>query len=429
VLSAFSSREYRLLWAGQAISFLGDQFHLVALPWLVLSLTRDPLQLGLVLACSGILRAAFMMIGGAWADHHSPRAIMLISDAVRFLVAMLLFVTIMTGTIELWMIYVVAGVFGTVSGFFHPAANAAIPRLLDSKRLESGNSLFQLADQVAAFLGPAAAGVLIAYFGGAAVGGEEVASLRGIGVAFALDGASFALSAACLALMRPIRAATHLDQDHPFAAIKEGLAWVWREPQIRMMLIIITCASLFVSGPLIVGLPVLANERLIGGAAAFGLILSVFAGGNVLGMIAAGSLPRLDGKRFVFAAVALIAGFGVAIGALAFVDATWQALPLMALVGGANGYMAVTFISQLQRATPEAMLGRIMGLYMLSVYGLMPLSQAFAGVVARFNINAVFIGAGACLVGVAILAASRPELRELAARLDAATMEVAPAEA
>jgi MFS family permease len=423
LLSALACREYRLLWAGQAISFLGDQFHLVALPWLVLSLTNDPLQLGLVLASSGILRAAFMLVGGAWADKHSPRLIMLVSDAIRFAVAALLAVTILTGTVEMWMIYLLAVVFGTVSGFFHPAANASIPRLLDDRRLESGNSLFQIADQAASFLGPAAAGVLIATFGRTMIGGDEVASLTGIGTAFAFDAASFALSALCLALMRPLPAAEPEDEQHPLTAIREGLAWVWREPEIRWMLGIIAGAGLFISGPLVVGLPVLANERLPQGALAFGLILSAFAGGNLMGMVGAGVLPRLDGKRFVVAAVSLISGFGIAIGALAFVDATWQAIPLMVMVGVGNGYMAVTFISQLQRVTPSVMLGRMMGLYMLCLYGLMPLSQALAGAVVRFNLSAVFIGAGTCLIGVAVLALSRPELRALSARLDTVAAE------
>jgi MFS family permease len=423
MLSALSSREYRLLWAGQAISFLGDQFHLVALPWLVLTLTNDPLQLGLVLACSGIPRAAFMLLGGVWADRHSPRLIMLTSDGVRFLVAAGLAAAILTQSVQLWMVYALAVVFGTVSGFFHPAATAAIPRLLSNDDLESGNSLFQVADQAMAFLGPAVAGVLIAQFGRAVVSGEEVASLTGIGIALAFDAGSFAVSALCLALMRPLAALGAAEAPHPLKAIGQGLSWVWKELEIRWMLVIIACANLFVSGPLLVGLPVLSSQRLEHGAVAFGLILSVFAGGNLLGMLGAGTLPRLSGRRFVVAAVTVIGGFGIAIGALAFVTETWQALPLMAVVGAGNGYMSVTFITQLQRVTPATMLGRIMGLYMLSMYGLMPLSQALAGAVVRFNLNAVFIGAGTSLMAVALLALTRPEIHRLSARLEASAAE------
>ena len=429
MLSALRDRDYRLLWLGQAISFLGDQFHLVALPWLVLTLTGDPLQIGLALAAASIPRAVFMLVGGAWADRHSPRLIMLASDLVRFVVAGLLATAILTGNAEMWMVYVLAIVFGTVSGFFQPAANATIPRILDDENLESGNSLFQIADQGAAFLGPAAAGVLIAVFGQSLVGGEAAASLAGIGVAFAVDALSFGVSALCLVFMRPLEAAETGEDQHPVQAIKQGLVWVWNEAEIRWMLIIIALANALVSGPLLVGLPVLANERLGQGAAAFGIILSVFAAGNLVGMVVAGSIPRLSGRAFVAAAVGLIGGFGVAIGALAFVTATWEALPLMALVGVANGYMAVTFITQLQRVTPETMLGRVMGLFMLSMYGLMPISQIAAGVVVSNSLNLLFIGAGTALLGVAALAATRPELRDLGARLDIIETDEAEAQA
>ncbi len=417
MFSAFRDRDYRLLWLGQTISFLGDQFHLIALPWLVLTLTNDPKQIGFVLAASSVPRAALMLIGGAWADQHSPRLIMLISDVVRFAVVAALAFAILTNTAQLWMIYILAIVFGTVSGFFHPASNAAIPRILDDDQLESGNSLFQIADQAAAFLGPAAAGVLIALFGQSVVGGEQVASLFGIGIAFGVDASSFLLSALCLLAMHPV-SAPESGEERPLAAVKEGLVWIWREPEIRGILMIIAFANALISGPLLVGLTVLSKQRLGGDTIAMGIILSAYALGNLAGMFGAGVVPRLSGRAFVAATVALVGGFGVAMASLAFVHETWQATPLLGLVGVANGYMAVTFVTQLQRVTPDEMLGRVMGLFMLSMYGLMPLSQAIAGVVIGYGLNALFLGAGFSLMAVALLALTRPELRHLSERLD-----------
>ena len=158
------TRDYRLLWTGQSISQLGDQFHLIALPWLVLIVTHDPLQLGLVLALAGIPRALLMLVGGASADRHSPRTIMLISDSLRFIIVGALAVAILTGQVQLWMIYVLAVSFGIVSGFFMPAAEAAVPRLLTHDQLEGGNALMMGAAQLMTFIGPAAAGTLIAVF-------------------------------------------------------------------------------------------------------------------------------------------------------------------------------------------------------------------------------------------------------------------------
>ncbi len=136
MLSAFKTRDYRLLFAGQGISALGDQFNLIALPWLVLTLTHDPFQLGLVLAIAGIPRALLMLVGGAWADRHSPRTIMLVSDVLRFGLAAALATAILAGVAQMWMVYVLALAFGVVSGFFMPAAQAGLSRYVLKRDLD-----------------------------------------------------------------------------------------------------------------------------------------------------------------------------------------------------------------------------------------------------------------------------------------------------
>jgi MFS family permease len=101
MFSILKHRDYRLLWAGQSISQLGDQFHLIALPWLVLTITRDPVQLGIVLALAGVPRALLMLLGGAFADRHSPRTIMLVSDSLRFGIVAGLAAAVLTGQVRL----------------------------------------------------------------------------------------------------------------------------------------------------------------------------------------------------------------------------------------------------------------------------------------------------------------------------------------
>ena len=145
-----------------------------------------------MLALAGIPRAAVMLFGGAFADRHSPRLIMLVSDALRFLLVGALSVAVLTGGIRLWMVYAMAAIFGVMSGIFMPAAEATLPRLLESDQLEGGNALMMGADQLAQFVGPALAGTVIAIFGTAHVGGQA-GSLTGVGIAFAVDALSFAV--------------------------------------------------------------------------------------------------------------------------------------------------------------------------------------------------------------------------------------------
>lgn len=398
MLSVLKKREFGLLFSGQAVSYIGDQFHLIALPWLVLALTRDPVQLGAVLAVAGIPRALVMLVGGAWADRHSPRTIMLVSDALRFLVTAALAGAILTGQAEMWMIYVLAATFGIVGGFFMPAAQATMPRVLEEDELEGGNAFMMGVNQLAAFIGPVAAGTLIAAFGTAgSTGAEQTASLLGIGVAFVVDAVSFLVSAAALWLMRPVAPANADPDAHPLADIASGLRYSLGSTHLRSMFVLVAAANFLVAGPMFVGMPVVAQQRL-GGAAAFGAVMSAYGIGSLLGMVVAGALPRPKDAVFGWLVVALFAAFGGVMTALGYLTSTWLVVALMVLTGIGNGFIGVHAITSLQRMADEKFLGRVMSLITLAMVGLMPISQALAGAVLRFSPEALFTAAGAGFV-------------------------------
>lgn len=405
--SILNNRDYRLLFSGQAISHIGDQFHLIALPWLVLSLTHDPLQLGAVLAVAGIPRAALMLVGGAFADRHSPRTIMLASDVVRFLLTAALAVAILTGTAQIWMVYVLAAVFGIVSGFFMPAAEATVPRVLDAEQLEGGNALIMGANQVASFLGPVAAGLLIAAFGqGVSAGGEQAASLTGIGVAFSVDAVSFLVSAAALLFMSRITPANAQTDTHPLADVAEGLRYAMSSPHLRGMFIILACANFLVAGPMFVGMPVIAQLKL-GGAAAFGMVMSAYGVGSLIGMVVAGFLPRPSDRVFGWLAVGLLAGFAASMELLGVLSSTWLIVALMVVTGVGNGFIGVHAITTLQRMTAEKYLGRVMALISLAMVGLMPVSQALSGLIVRISPEVLFTASGVGFAALALWASTQ----------------------
>jgi MFS family permease len=391
VLTALKNRDYRYLWSGQAISHLGDQFHLVALTWLVLAVTRDPLQLGLVLAVAGVPRAILMLVGGAIADRVSPRTVMLVSDVIRMLITLALVAVIFAGSVQLWMVYALALAVGTVSGFFLPAAEATLPRVVGKEGLEAGNSLMMIADQVAGLIGPALAGVIVATLTGPA----GPAQLTGIGVAFAVDAATFAVSAITLLAMHPVPGfGSH---NHPLRDVMDGLRYVAGNRTITILVVVIALANFLLTGPLFVGIPVLASQRLAEGAAAFGLIVSGYALGNLGGMGIAGGTRRPGPKALAWIGTGIFPLFAVIYAALGQVSATWMAVTLMVVAGLANGYLSIIVISSLQRMTPSNLLGRVMSLMMLAMYGLGPVSQAIAGVVLQVSLPGLFLGAAACL--------------------------------
>jgi MFS family permease len=398
--SVIKNRNFKLLWLGQGASLLGDQFSLIAAPWLVLKLSNDPLALGAVLALTGIPRAVFMLAGGAITDRYSPRAIMLISDILRLALTALMAVLIFSGNINLGMVYVFALLFGAVAGFFTPASSAVVPQIVPQRDLPAGNSLTMGMLQLTQFIGPAIAGGIIAFFAHSASG--TAPDLFGIGLAFSFDALTFLASVITLWLMdrqpKDQAAASGASFQDVLQSIGAGIRFASGDPSLRILFIIMLIVNFLFIGPLFVGIPVLANDHLAEGAVAFGLIFSAYGGGNLAGIILAGSLPRPGANRLRALLIGLIVGFGHTMKVLAFTTSTAFAFAMMLLMGIGNGYLAITLISMLQQMTPREMLGRIMSLVMLASMGLAPLSQALTGFVIRYSLPALFIGSGILMI-------------------------------
>ena len=401
MLKVFSLRDFRLLFSGTTTSILGDQFALIATPWLVLKLTGDPLALGIVLALEGIPRAIFMLLGGAITDRLSPRLIMLISDIIRFVLTALMALVVLTGTVQMWMLYAFGLAFGLVAGFAIPAGNSIIPMLVEEQDLQAGNSVMMGVSQLVGFIGPTIAGILIGGFS---------KSLFGIGLAFSLDAFSFAVSALTLWLMhggKRLSAGT----ENVWSSILAGIKYLLDDKPLRLMFLVITALNFLFVGPLLVGIPVLANQRLPEGALAFGLLMSAFSGGNLAGYLLAGSLPRPSGKGMSIFLIALLTAFGLVLGSFGFLRSTWVDFGLMLMLGVGNGYISITLFTWMQLRTPKAMLGRMMSMMMLSNTDLVPISQALSGAVSKWSLTMLFAGAGGLILLVTLFTAFQPHLK------------------
>jgi MFS family permease len=403
--NVLSIRDFRLLFAGVSTSLLGDQFALIATPWLVLQLTGDPLALGIVLALEGIPRALFMLFGGAITDRFSPRIIMLASDIVRFFLAVAMAAVVFAGIVQMWMLYAFGLGFGLVAGFAVPAGNSIVPMLVKETDLQAGNSIVMGVGQLVGFVGPVAAGILI---------GKFSESFFGIGLAFGIDAVTFAVSAMTLWLMQsggklPALADASC-KESIWAAIRAGLKHVWDDKALRLIFLVIAAVNFLFVGPILVGVPVLADQRLAEGAVAFGLLMSGFAGGNLGGFLLAGALPRPTGRAMRLFLIALLAVFGIVTGIVGFINLTWVDFGLMLLLGLGNGYVTLILFTWIQTRTPKMMLGRIMSLLMLSSAGLVPVSQAISGAVGAWNLTLLFVSAGGLILLVAIWAAFQSAL-------------------
>ncbi len=164
------TRNFGLLWGAGGLSAVGDQFDLIAFPWLVLLVTGDPVAVGNVPAIF------FMLIGGSLADRYSPRLVMLASNGVRIAL-----VAALAGMTEPWLIYVFALLKGTADSFHYPAQMALLPRIVPVALLRQAYAAVHTTTQLSGFIGPALAGGLIAFFssGAASAGGGVEAGFPG----------------------------------------------------------------------------------------------------------------------------------------------------------------------------------------------------------------------------------------------------------
>ena len=416
-LSVLRLPNFRTLWIGQVVSMLGDQVHLVALPWLALKLTGDPFTLGTVLALAGIPHALFMLVGGAFTDRFSPRKVMLVSTSLRMGVVALLAGVVLMGRIELWMLYIFALAFGTMDAFFYPASIAIIPDLVDDSQLRPANALIQGSAQLSQLAGPVTGGLIIALLAGQRIplGGHTIPDLAGIGVAFGFDSFTFLVAAVTLWAVRTSHQ-PHPGADRVLSSMWEGFLVVWNDITLRTLFAMVAGITFLVVGPTLVGVPVFADTRYGDGAVSYGIVLSAYGGGSFVGTLMGAILRKPKPARLGAVLLATTGLLGVGIVGLGLIWHTWPAAAAALLMGLANGYVSILFITWLQSRTPQHMLGRIMSLLMFASVGLLPLSMAAAGALIKIHATGLLVVAGSLLVVMVIAAAFNPAMRQMGRR-------------
>jgi MFS family permease len=465
-------RNVAWLMGGSIVSLLGDQFTLVALPWLVLRMTGDTLVLGTVLALLGIPRALFILIGGAVVDRHSPKQVLMLSKHANTVLLGTLALLVLFGHLTLPLVYALALGIGLSTAFSIPAATSMLPRVVAPQQLPAANGLMMGLRQLSFFVGPLLAGALIAWSGDGRAGSIGSAhDAQGLALAFGLDALSFVLSALTLSRVRakalPARAhqasagplpsglstrsaggggtpppgapcpqasAGPLPSGlstrpaggggmpppgapHPqamFAAVAEGLRTFWRDRALRSCLLYWSAVALLVTGPVQIALPVLASSRPALGAAAFGGLLSAYGAGTLAGMLVSGARPHLRVVNLGMSILLVDALVGLLFMPMGRITTLWQGAALLASIGVLGGYMQVTVFTWIQRRVAPALLGRAMSVFMFIYMGLAPLSSAATGWLLRsISLPTLFMSAGAALVGLVLLALVGSSMRQV----------------
>ncbi|WCB91744.1 hypothetical protein DSM104299_00420 [Baekduia alba] len=338
-LPVLRRRDFRLLLGGQAVSVLGDRIVAVALAFAVLEIGGSPSDVGLVLAAGVLPLVASVLVGGVVADRASRRAVMVLADLVRVVSQGTMAALLLMGVARVWMLALLAGVTGVATGFFSPATIGLVPAIVPAEELQSANALRSSAISAGGILGPVAAGVLVA--------------VAGAGWAIMADALTFAVSVACLALLRLPQHVT-LPSSPFLTDLREGWfafrsrKWVWS------VVAYFAVGNIVWSAWNVLG-PVIA-ERDLGGAAAWGTALAAVGAGALIGSLLA---TQVDPRRpLVFVAIA-DGLFAIPLACLA----ASPSVPLLvggALLSGAGMTLAISvWESTLQRHIPDESLSRV----------------------------------------------------------------------
>lgn len=267
--AALSERDFRLFWIGQTGSFLGDALVGVALAFAVLELTGSAGDLGFVFAAFALPRVLFTLAGGVWSDRLPRQRVMVACDLVRAAAQAVMSTLLITGNAEIWHLIVFAMIMGSAAAFFSPASIGLIPQMVRIDRLQEANALISISQSATHIFGPLLSGLIVATIGA--------------GWAFAIDGASFLVSAAFLMALRiPAR------EPAAHRSFVSELADGWREVASRSW--VVACILTFSISNVSLGAfqvlgPLIANREM-GGAAAWGII----GAGASIGGIAGGAV-------------------------------------------------------------------------------------------------------------------------------------------
>ncbi|GAB4489645.1 MAG: MFS transporter [Thermodesulfovibrionales bacterium] len=362
--TAFSFRDYRLFWVGQLISLSGTWMQSVAQSWLVYSLTRSPLYLGMVAAAGSLPMLFLTLVGGVIADRFPKRRLLIITQSLSIIPAVLLGALTQTGTIEVWHVGLLAFFLGTVNALDVPTRQSFLVEMVDRGHIVNAIALNSAAFNSARIIGPVIAGIAIAAFG--------------VPACFYLNAASFvAVIAALFMISAPGR--SRGESEGMVRDLSKGIGFIRENREIRASILLIAVYSL-IGIPYISLLPVFAAEVLGRDARGLGFLMAASGVGAVtaaLGIALRSSIS--DKPRLIF-----IAGLCFSASLVAFSLSATFGISLAAICLGSWGMVTCLAVANsfIQIHVPDELRGRVMSVYSFVFLGTAPIGNSAIGLVA-----------------------------------------------
>jgi MFS family permease len=384
MFSSLKIRNYRLFFMGQVVSNIGTWMQRIAQDWLVLSLTGSSTAVGVTTALQFLPMLLFGLYGGVLVDRLRKRPVLLVTQAAMALTALALAVLTLSGSVQIWHVYVAALAVGLATVVDNPARQTFVSELVGPGQLQNAVSLNSANFQSARLVGPAVAGLMITGVG--------------TGWAFLFNGLSFVAPIAGLLLMRARD--LHVVERAPRGKgqLREGLHYVAGRPELLWTVVLVGFIGTFgFNFP--VYLSAFADDVFHAGAGSYSLFNTLMAIGSLAGALLA---ARRGTSR-----MRVLIGAAVAFGAMELLAATAPSLWLFALIMVPIGMFGmtvnVTANTGIQMTTDPAMRGRVMALYMMVFLGGSPVGAPIAGwITDAYGVRAGLAAGGAVAAAAAV---------------------------
>ncbi|MGH1561808.1 MFS transporter [Mumia sp. DW29H23] len=388
------SADYRRLWIGQTVSQLGQQMATVTVAYQIFVITGSPFAVGVVGIVALVPLVVLGLYGGALVDHFDRRKVALVTALGLWLCTAVL---LGQALLDLESVALLYGVVAVQSGLFavnNPARSAIIPRLVPAHLLPAANALGMAAFNLGFTVGPLLGGVVIAWVGVAAT--------------YAIDLVTF--TAAVYALVRlpsipPLDAPPGVPG---FRSVVEGITWLRRAPNLRMTFVLDLCAMVLAQPRAL--FPALALTVYAGGPSALGLLQAAPAIGSLVAFALSGWISRVHRHGVAILVAVLAYGASIALAGVSAIGAPgvmWLVVTMLAFSGSADMVSSAYRSTMLQQAAPDALRGRLQGVFTVVVAGGPRLGDFLAGSVAELTTTgmAMLYGGVACIVGASVAVA------------------------
>ena len=386
-----NNRDYRLLYFGQFISFIGTMITSVALPYQIYQLTHSTLMVGLLSLIQLVPLLFTALVGGVFADRYNRRALLIISESLLALGCCFLALNSTQSNPSLLIIFIIASLMSAITGLHSPAFSSITQQIVTPNDYKNVGALTSFKYSFCMIIGPAAAGIIIAQYG--------------ISVTYAIDLFTFLISLINLALMHTIPKPVVKEHPSVFSSLKQGVAFAFSRQELIGSYFVDFIAMIFAMPNAL--LPAIAQYY--GGAKTLGLLYSAPAVGVLIISFFSGWTAKVthDGKAIAISAAlwgATIIGFGLS-------KSLWLALFFLALSGAFDGISGIFRSSLWNNTIPSEFRGRLAGIEMISYLSGPKLGDTRAGLIAAsLGITTALVSGGIlCIIGVTVTCCVLPK--------------------